>query len=113
MTAPATASLGSVLDELYALLLSRKGADPKSSYVASLYAKGLDVILKKVGEEATETVIAAKNEDPQKVVYELADLWFHCLVLMAERGVSPQQIADELARRTGRSGLDEKASRPA
>lgn len=104
--------LGAVLDELYATLLSRKSADPGSSYTASLYAKGLDVILKKVGEEAAETIIAAKNQDPSKLVYELADLWFHCFVLMAERGVAPQQIADELARRHGRSGLDEKASRP-
>jgi phosphoribosyl-ATP pyrophosphohydrolase len=102
---------GQVLDDLYKLLLARKSADPGSSYVASLYAKGLDVILKKIGEEATETVIAAKNENPEKLVYELADLWFHCLVLMAERGVTPQQVAAELARRSGRSGLDEKASR--
>ncbi len=101
-----------VLDQLYQLVLSRKSAEPGSSYTASLYAKGLDAILKKVGEEAAETLIAAKNEDRDKLVYELADLWFHCLVLMAERGVTPQQLSAELERRMGRSGLEEKASRP-
>lgn len=107
-----TQSLETVLDQLYGLLQSRKHDDPCRSYVASLYAKGLDTILKKVGEEAAETMIAAKNEDPQKLVYELADLWFHTLVLMAHENITPQQLSAELARRSGRSGLDEKASRP-
>ena len=103
--------LSAVLDELYALLQQRKSADPASSYAASLYAKGSDAILKKLGEEAVETVIAAKNEDPKALVYELADLWYHMLVLMAQRDIAPQQIAAELARRSGQSGLAEKAGR--
>lgn len=103
--------LSTVLDELYALLLERKSADPASSYAASLYAKGTDTIVKKLGEEAVEVVIAAKNEDTQALVYELADLWYHTLVLMAQRNIEPQQIAAELARRGNRSGLAEKASR--
>jgi phosphoribosyl-ATP pyrophosphohydrolase len=106
-----TPDLSAVLDDLYALLQQRKSADPASSYAASLYAKGTDTILKKLGEEAVETVIAAKNEDPQALVYELADLWYHTLVLMAQRNIEPQQIAAELARRSGQSGLAEKASR--
>jgi len=101
----------SILEELYETLQQRKQADPGSSYVASLYAKGLDSILKKIGEEATEVVIAAKNEKAEATVYELADLWFHCLVLMAREDIAPQQLIDELARRLGRSGLEEKASR--
>ena len=100
-----------VLSQLYATLLERKGADPESSYVARLYRDGLDAILKKLGEEATETVLAAKGSDREALVHELADLWFHCLVLMAERGVKPQDVAGELARRMGQSGLAEKASR--
>lgn len=107
MTAPAD-----VLRALYATLEARKGADPKASYVASLYAKGLDAILKKVGEEAAETLIAAKNPDSDALVYELADLWFHSLVLMAERGLPLERLTDELARRAGTSGHAEKASRP-
>jgi phosphoribosyl-ATP pyrophosphohydrolase len=92
-------------------LVSRLGADPGSSYVASLYSKGLDAILKKVGEEATETVMAAKDGDADKIIYEVADLWFHTMVLLAQQGLEPQQIIDELARRIGVSGIDEKASR--
>ncbi|WP_428310828.1 phosphoribosyl-ATP diphosphatase [Hydrocarboniphaga sp.] len=106
-----TPDLSAVLDDLYALLQQRKGADPSTSYAASLYAKGTDTILKKLGEEAVETVIAAKNEDPKALVYELADLWYHTLVLMAQRNIAPQQIAAELARRSAQSGLAEKASR--
>ena len=108
----AATGLPAVLDDLYALLQSRKSADPKSSYAASLYARGLDVILKKVGEEAAETIIAAKNEDAGALVYELADLWYHLLVLMAQRDIGPAQVAAELARRSSRSGIEEKASRP-
>ena len=89
----------------------RKTADPDSSYVAKLYAKGMDSILKKVGEEATETVIAAKGGDKAQIVYETADLWFHCLVMLAKAGLKPQDVLDELARREGLSGLDEKAAR--
>lgn len=100
-----------VLAELFATLLERRGADASSSYTAQLYARGLDVILKKVGEEAAETVIAAKNGDAAELVHEIADLWFHTLVLAASQDVPLQAILDELARRSGRSGLDEKASR--
>lgn len=105
-------STGSILDRLHRLLVERKSADPDSSYVASLYAKGLDAILKKLGEEAAETLLAAKNADRAALVHELADLWFHCLVLMAQQGIEPAQIARELERRMGRSGLEEKAARP-
>ncbi len=100
-----------VLDEVHAVLQSRIGADPASSYAASLYHKGLDAILKKVGEEATETVMAAKDGDAKKLVYEIADLWFHTMVLLAQQGLEPQQVLDELARRMGTSGLAEKAAR--
>lgn len=99
------------MTQLAEVLESRKGASPESSYVASLYNKGLDAILKKVGEEATETVMAAKDGDPEKVIYETADLWFHTLVMLADQGLGPQQVLDELQRRFGLSGLDEKASR--
>ena len=102
-----------VIQQLFEIICSRKTADASSSYVASLFAKGTDAILKKVGEEATETVIAAKNTDSAELVYELADLWFHTLVLMADQGCNPQQILAELQRRMGTSGLAEKAARPA
>jgi phosphoribosyl-ATP pyrophosphohydrolase len=100
-----------VLAELYDTLLARKGADARESYVASLYRDGLDKILKKVGEEATETVIAAKSGDRAALVHELADLWFHSLVLMAAKDVPLAELTAELARRRGRSGHDEKISR--
>lgn len=103
--------MNDVLERLAEVLESRKGADPESSYVAKLYAKGLDAILKKVGEEATETVMAAKDGVPDKLVYEVADLWFHTLVLLAQQGLGPRQVLDELDRRFGLSGLAEKASR--
>jgi phosphoribosyl-ATP pyrophosphohydrolase len=103
--------MNDVLNRLAELLEQRKGADPQSSYVAKLYAKGMDGILKKVGEEAAETIIAAKDGDPQKIVYETADLWFHTLVMLAQAGLSPDDVLNELARREGLSGLDEKASR--
>ena len=100
-----------ILVELHQTLVARLDADPGSSYVASLYGKGLDAILKKVGEEATETVMAAKDGVAEKIVYEVADLWFHTMVLLAQQGLNPNQVVDELARRMGTSGLDEKASR--
>ena len=101
-----------VLTELAAVLATRKSADPRSSYVAGLYAKGIDAILKKIGEEATETVIAAKGGDRQALVHELADLWFHTLVLLAHKDIAPTEILNELERRFGVSGIDEKAQRP-
>jgi len=100
-----------VLTQLTKILEQRKGAAPDSSYVASLYDKGLDAILKKIGEEATETVMAAKDGDNDKIVYEIADLWFHTLVLLAERNLSADDVLNELARRFGVSGHDEKAAR--
>ncbi len=103
--------MSDVLQQLAEVLEARKGASPESSYVASLYDKGLDAILKKIGEEATETVMAAKDGDTNKIIYETADLWFHSLVLLAHQGLGPQQVLDELSRRFGLSGLDEKAGR--
>ncbi len=102
---------GDILGELYRVLEGRKAADPATSYVASLYSKGLDAILKKVGEEAAETLIAAKNPDDTLLVGELADLWFHTLVLMAQRGLPLERLTAELARRFGTSGHAEKAAR--
>jgi len=99
------------LARLFATLLARKEADPQSSYVAKLYHKGLDAILKKIAEEAAETIMAAKEGDREKIVYETADLWFHSLVLLAHQGISPDEILNELARREGVSGIAEKASR--
>ena len=99
------------LQKIAEVLEQRKQADPDSSYVAGLYRKGLDTILKKVGEEATETVIAAKGGDTEQLVYETADLWFHTLVLLAHQGVGPERVLNELERRFGLSGLAEKAAR--
>jgi phosphoribosyl-ATP pyrophosphohydrolase len=103
--------MNDILDRLAATLEARKLASPDSSYVAKLYAKGTDAILKKIGEEATETVMAAKDNDAAKIVYEVADLWFHTLVLLAHNGLHPQAVLDELARREGLSGIAEKAAR--
>jgi phosphoribosyl-ATP pyrophosphohydrolase len=116
------ADLADVLARVAATLESRKpenGGDPETSYVAKLFKKGDDAILKKIGEEATETVMAAKdaraaNLDAQavgKVVYEVADLWFHTMILLARFGLSPADVVNELARREGMSGLTEKAGR--
>ena len=103
---------GDTIGELYRVLQDRRTADPGASYVASLYRKGPDAILKKVGEEAAETLIAAKNPDDEALVREPADLWFHTLVLMASRDIEPQRVTGELARRFGTSGHAEKAARP-
>ncbi|MCO5109104.1 MAG: phosphoribosyl-ATP diphosphatase [Burkholderiaceae bacterium] len=111
--ANAATDAGGVLGRLAAVIESRKGADPERSYVARLLAKGPDAILKKIGEEATEAVMAAKDGAPERIVAETADLWFHCLVMLAHYGLSPRQVLDELARREGLSGLDEKAARKA
>ena len=100
-----------VLDRLAATIAARKDADPSASYVAALFAKGDNAILKKIGEEATETVMAAKDGDKLRIVAEVADLWFHCLVLLAQHGLGPDDIRAELARREGTSGVAEKASR--
>lgn len=100
-----------ILKRLTDTLEARKSASPDSSYVARLHAKGIDAILKKIGEEATETVMAAKDGQNEKIIYEVADLWFHTLVLLSHKGLSAQNVLDELARREGVSGIEEKASR--
>ena len=99
------------LARLAAVIESRRGGDPDKSYVARLFAKGPDAILKKIGEEATETVMAAKDGDRQRIVAEMADLWFHAMIALAAFGLKPQDVLDELARREGLSGLEEKALR--
>ncbi len=100
-----------VLARLAQVIESRKGSDPDKSYVARLLAKGPDSFLKKIGEEATELVMAGKDADRQKIIAESADLWFHCLVMLAHFGLQPNDVVAELARREGLSGLDEKAAR--
>ncbi len=100
-----------VLQELAATIEQRKGADAEASYVAQLHRKGLDAILKKVGEEATEAVVAAKGGERDQVVYETADLWFHSLIMLSASGVSVEEVLVELERRLGRSGLAERAAR--
>ena len=103
--------MNDILSELADTLEARKASSPDRSYVASLYAKGLDAILKKIGEEATETVIAAKDGAAEAIVRETADLWFHTLVLLSHQGIRPEAVLDELQRRMGMSGLSEKATR--
>jgi phosphoribosyl-ATP pyrophosphohydrolase len=103
--------MNNTLSQLAEVLEQRKTQSADQSYVASLYQKGLDTILKKIGEEATETVIAGKSGDKQQIIYETADLWFHCLVLLAQQGLHPDDVLQELQRRFGLSGLTEKANR--
>ena len=100
-----------ILIRLMDVLEARKQADADASYVASLYQKGSDAILKKIGEESAETIIAGKNGDDEQIIYEMADLWFHCLVLLAHKELSVEQVLQELDRRFGLSGHEEKASR--
>ena len=102
---------GGTLARLASVIESRKLGDPATSYVARLFAKGDDAILKKIGEEATETVLAAKDGDRARIVAETADLWFHCMVMLAHYDLAPRDVLDELARREGLSGLDEFAAR--
>ena len=99
------------LEKLAAVIEARKTASAESSYVAGLLEKGMNAILKKVGEEAAETIIAAKEPDDAQLVYETADLWFHTLVMLAARGLGPEDVLAELARRFDMSGLEEKAAR--
>ena len=101
------------LARLAAVIESRRGADPASSYVAKLFGKGPDAILKKIGEEATEVVLACKDGDRSQIVYEVADLWFHSMVALAHYGLTPGQVLAELERREGQSGLAEFAARSA
>ena len=107
----ATSADENVLARIAATIAARREADPASSYVASLFAKGDDAILKKIGEEATETVMAAKDGQRDRIVAEVADLWFHCIVLLARHGLAPADVLAELARREGVSGHDEKRAR--
>jgi len=103
--------MSDILERLATIIYERKNSDPKHSYVASLYQAGQDKILKKLGEEAIETILAAKARDPDAIIYETADLWFHSLVMLAECGLGPEQVLNELNRRFGSSGLEEKANR--
>jgi phosphoribosyl-ATP pyrophosphohydrolase len=100
-----------VLARLAATIDARKNAASSTSYVASLFARGDDAILKKIGEEATEAVMAAKDGDKIRITAEIADLWFHCLVLLARHGLGPDDVLAELARREGTSGHAEKLAR--
>lgn len=100
-----------ILGELADVLESRKGTDPKQSYVAGLYEQGLDAILDKVREEAAETIEAASSGDRDRLIRETADLWFHSLVMLSHQGLGPQHVIQELTRRYGISGLAEKAGR--
>ncbi len=100
-----------ILQRLTETLNARKQAAPETSYVAKLFNKGEDAILKKIGEEATELILASKEGDKTHLVYETADLWFHCMVLLAQHGLSAQDVLQELARREGLSGIEEKAKR--
>ncbi len=103
--------MSEILEQLEHVLAQRKTESPDKSYVASLYNKGLNTILKKIGEEATETVIAAKEGNKEQIIYEMADLWFHCMVLLADQNLNSGQVLSELQRRFNLSGLEEKARR--
>ena len=103
--------LAETLERIAAIIEERRSADPKTSYVARLLTEGEDTVLKKIGEEATETVLAAKSGDRLHLVRETADLWFHSMVLLARHGLGPGDVLAELHRREGIPGLDEKAAR--
>ena len=103
--------MSDILSRLAKVLEQRKQAQPESSYVARLYAKGIDAILKKIGEESTELILAAKSGQARELVHETADLWFHTLILLAQRDCKPDDVLDELERRFGVSGLEEKQRR--
>ncbi len=103
--------MSNTLIQLAQVLEERKEQTSENSYVASLYEKGLNSILKKIGEEATEVIIAAKDGDAEQIIYETADLWFHCMVLLAQQGLHPNDVLNELQRRFGLSGFEEKAQR--
>lgn len=105
--------MATVLEKLAAVLEERRSSPTDSSYVSSLYARGRAHILEKIEEEATELVTAGREETDSQVIYETADLWFHTLVLLAERGLHPNDVLGELERRFGKSGLEEKAQRAA
>ena len=104
--------MNTILKKLTEILEARKKDDPSKSYTASLYRDGLEAILKKINEEAFETIIAARQGDNKELIHEVADLWFHTLVLMAHKNLSVEDILNELSRREGTSGIEEKESRP-
>jgi phosphoribosyl-ATP pyrophosphohydrolase len=106
-----TAGHNDILDRIAASIESRKNGDPEKSYVAKLMSKGDDAMLKKIGEEATEMVMAAKDGDRLHLVRETTDLWFHCMIVLARHGLGPRDVLAEMQRREGISGLDEKAAR--
>jgi len=108
-----TPSSNDTLARLAAVIESRKGGDPDKSYVARLFSKGGDAILKKIGEEATEAVMAAKDGARDRIVGETADLWFHCMIMLSHYGLRPEDVLAELQRRAGTSGIEEKALRKA
>jgi phosphoribosyl-ATP pyrophosphohydrolase len=102
-----------ILKQLADVIDSRKGGDAAASYVARLFALGDDAILKKIGEEATEAMLAAKGGDTERIVSETADLWFHCMVMLSHYGLRPENVLDELSKRAGTSGIEEQALRKA
>ena len=106
-----TAKGNETLARLAGVIAARRGADPASSYVARLVGKGEDAVLKKIGEEATEVVMACKDGSPEKIVGEVADLWFHTMIALASHGLAPRDVLAELERREGQSGLEEFAAR--
>ena len=99
------------LENLLNTIKSKKNSDPNLSYTALLHKKGLNEILKKIGEEASETIIAAKSDDNNEIIHEIADLWFHCLVLLSQKNLSVNDVIVELKRREGTSGREEKSNR--
>jgi len=103
--------MSDILEKLADVIESRKGGDPEASYVSRLLSRGEDAVLKKIGEEATEAVMAAKDGQRLRIVEETADLWFHCLIMLAHYGLRPSDVLMELRRREGISGIDEKAAR--
>ncbi|SMN10756.1 Phosphoribosyl-ATP pyrophosphatase [uncultured Candidatus Thioglobus sp.] len=103
--------MDNILKQLESVLEQRKSANKDDSYVASLYAKGTDEILKKIGEESAEVIMAVKDDEQEKIIYEVADLWFHTLVLLQHKNIEVAKIEEELSRRFGLSGLEEKANR--
>lgn len=103
--------MSDILDRLADVIDSRKDGDPQTSYVTRLLTRGPDAILKKIGEEATETILAAKDGDKLGIVHETADLWFHCLIMLSHYGLRPSDVLMELRRREGISGIDEMAAR--
>ena len=102
---------GSIFDQVYKVIVERKQSSPEKSYVASLMKKGTDSILKKIGEESAEVVIATKNKNREEQIHEITDLWFHMLILMVDKGILLEEISKEFKKRFGQSGLEEKARR--